>query len=137
MGWWSVTRTPQSAKKVSVQTVYTEQDASTLIHAKKDAGKSLRAIASEYGFPVNHADIERILQGKFPHSAAKRKALGLPPVCVSCGQRVKPARVVPGWVGQAVENLLLLEKSSTTKDTKSTKENQDRVYSRGGKRVPA
>jgi hypothetical protein len=131
-----VTTTPLRAQKVGVQTVYTEQDASTLIRAKKDAGKSLRAIASEYGEPVNHADIERILQGKFPHDQAKRKALHLAPICISCGQKVKPARVIPGWVDQAVEFL----KSRETLhhgDAENTEKTKIRVYSRGGKRVPA
>lgn len=133
-----MTTNPIRAPKVGVQTAYTEQDALALIRAKKAAGKSLRAIASEYGKPVNHADIERILQGKFPHDQAKRKALHLAPVCTSCGQKVKPARVVkvpririvPAWVNQAVENLKKLEAEAQQKG-------EIRVYSRGGKRVPA
>lgn len=133
-----MTTNPMHAQKVGVQTAYTEHDASTLIRAKKDAGKSLRVIASEYGKPVNHADIERILQGKFPHDQAKRKALHLSPICMSCGQKVKPAkiakvpriRIVPAWVNQAVENLKKLEAEAQQKG-------EIRVYSRGGKRVPA
>lgn len=120
-----MTTNPRHAQKVGVQTAYTEQDASTLIRAKKDAGKSLRAIASEYGKPVNHADIERILQGKFPHDPAKRKALHLAPICVSCGQKVHQARVVPEWVKQAADFL------ATHEDSRKN----ERIYARGGRRA--
>lgn len=120
-------RNTVNAKKAGVQTAYTERDVSAIVQAKKDARKSLRAIASEYGKPVNHMDIERILQGRFPHDAAKRKALGLPPICVSCGQRVKPARVVPGWVKAGAEFLKLREPLHRG-DAENT-----RIYARGGR----
>jgi hypothetical protein len=130
-----MTGIPLRAHKAGVQTAYTEQAVSAIIRAKKDAGRSLRAIAAEYGFPVNHADIERILQGQFPHNAAKRKALGLPPICASCGQRVKPARVMPEWVNQAVEFLkdqeVLTEFSGLKME--SSKHRTQKVYARGGR----
>jgi hypothetical protein len=110
---------------MGVQTAYTEQGVSAIVQAKKDAGKSLRAIASEYGKPVNHADIERILQGRFPHDHAKRKALGLPPICVACGQKVHRVRVMPGWVNQAADFLAAHEDSRKNK----------RIYARGGRRA--
>jgi hypothetical protein len=129
-----MTGIPQKTLPGRVQTAYTEQDVSAIVHAQKDAGKSLRSIAAEYGAPVNHADIERILQGKFPHNAAKRHALGLPPVCASCGQKVHRVRIVPEWVKQGADFLAEREKANH-KDTKNTKE--IRTYSRSGKRVPA
>jgi hypothetical protein len=125
----TLTTNPLHAPKTAVQNLYTEQDALALIRAKRDAGKSLRAIASEYGSPVNHADIERALQGRFPHSLAKRNALKLLPVCPECDQPIRRRRVVPGWVQQATQNLRELE----TKADK--KPNPVRTYSRQGRRV--
>lgn len=136
-----MTGKPLNARKRGVQTVYTERDVSAIVQAEKAAGKSLRVIASEYGFPVNHADIERILQGHFPHNAAKRKALGLPPVCVSCGQRVRPARPGSdnalvkdnihgtgfGKLGDLVRNFNALEADARPDPV--------RTYSRQGRRV--
>lgn len=123
-----MTTNPLHAHKAGVQSLYTEQQASTLIRAKKDAGKSLRAIATEYGSPVNHADIERILQGHFPHDLAKRNALHLTPVCPECDQPIRRRRVVPAWVQQATQNLRELE-------AKTGHQDQIRTYSRTGKRI--
>jgi hypothetical protein len=124
-----MTRNPLRAPKTGVQTLYTEQQVSTLIRAQKDAGMSLRVIAAEYGSPVNHADIERALQGRFPHDLDKRRALNLVPICAACGQKVHRARVVPEWVKQGAEFLASRETAP--------KKNEIRVYSRSGKRVSA
>lgn len=118
------------AKKAGVQIVYTEQGVSAIVHAQKRAGKSLRAIAAEYGSPVNHADIERILQGKFPHDPGKRHALGLTPICEHCGQKVRRVRAVPGWVRRGAEFLA----SRKNLDHKGHEVSQ-RVYSRKGRPV--
>jgi hypothetical protein len=125
-----MTRNPLRAPKTGVQTLYTEQQVSTLIRAQKDAGMSLRVIAAEYVKPVNHADIERALQGRFPHDLDKRKALKLMPVCPECDQiiRRRHARNVPAWVQQAAQNLKELE-------ARAGKPDPIRVYSRSGKRI--
>lgn len=73
-----------------------------------------------------------------PRRPETRSRLGLAPVCTNCGQKVKPARIVkvprirtvPAWVNQAVENLKKLEAEAQQKG-------EIRIYSRGGKRVPA
>jgi hypothetical protein len=51
---------------------------------------SLRAVAREFGNPITHSDIQRILQGKEPRDPRKRKALNLSslvpaPACPHCG----------------------------------------------------
>jgi hypothetical protein len=130
-----VTRNPLHAPKAAVQTLYTEQHLSAIIRAQKDAGKSLRAIAAQYGEPVNHADIERILQGRFPRSLAKRAALKLLPVCPECAQPIRRQRILPEWVTQAVEFLKdqkVLTEFSGSK-TESNMHKTQRVYTRDGR----
>jgi len=120
---------PLNRNKRAVQKAYTEQDVSFHIRAQKDAGKSLRQIAAEYGKPILHSDIKRILDGVFPVGVAKREALHIPPVCVTCGQWVKYVRHIPAWLKEAAANLATLEaKASPHPDLV-------RVYARGGKRV--
>jgi hypothetical protein len=120
------TTAPLYAPKTGVQTLYTEQQVSAAIRAKKDAGMSLRAIASEYGLFVSHADIERALQGRFPHNQDKRAALKLAPICTSCGQHIKRDRHVPEWVKQATAILAKFEQTGSE---------NERIYTRRGKRV--
>ena len=67
------------------------------VWALRGAKMSLRQIAREYP-PCTHRDIARLLTGKEPHGAEKRRALGLPmlapaPVCARCGlvHRMQPA----------------------------------------------
>jgi hypothetical protein len=45
-------------------------------------------IAGKYGKPVTAADISRILHNVFPKNQAKREALGLSPICVTCYRRI-------------------------------------------------
>jgi len=120
---------PLNRNKKAVQKVYTEQDVSLRIRAQKDAGKSLRQIATEYGKPILHSDIERILDGVFPVGVAKREALHIPPICVTCGQRVKYVRHIPAWLVEATDNLVALETAAIPSPEPI------RVYARGGKRV--
>jgi hypothetical protein len=59
--------------------------------------RSLRAVARLYGSPINHADIQRVLEGKETKNVKKRLAFGLPayalaPVCPKCGDLHYPRR---------------------------------------------
>jgi len=105
---------------------------------------SLRQIANAYGRPITHADIQRILLGNFPVSAEKRLALHVPPVCLKCDQPLpKPARHVPAWLDEAVENLRRLEAAANQPQAEGGRQKAEgrkqikekRVYARGGKRV--
>jgi hypothetical protein len=76
---------------VTVQTTYTEADLYGYVQKERHLKRSLRAIAEDFGEPIKHSDIQRILQGVYPVSPEKRTALGLPatapaPVCTACGQ---------------------------------------------------
>lgn len=121
----TASRNPIKDNKAGVQTAYTEQGVSTLVRAKKSAGKSLRVIAAEYGNPITHMDIERILRGKLPHDPAKRSALKLPPVCTNCGQHIKREKHIPSWVRQAAD--FLAEREDPHQ--------KERIYARGGKPI--
>jgi hypothetical protein len=68
-------------------------------------------------------------QGYDPARIETRQRLGLPPVCVGCGRKVKGGRRVPAWVEEAVANLRRLEEQV------QASEEANRVYARGGKRV--
>jgi hypothetical protein len=68
-------------------------------------------------------------KGYEPRRSETRIRLGLPPICIACGQHVKRVRHIPAWLEEAVQNLQRLEAAAEpTKD-------QYRVYARGGKRV--
>jgi hypothetical protein len=69
------------------------------------------------------------LQGYDPKREETRTRLRLPPVCVTCGSKIKRVRVVPAWLNEAVANLQRLEAAAQPKPDKY------RVYARGGKRV--
>jgi hypothetical protein len=69
------------------------------------------------------------LQGYDPRREETRTRLGLPPICVTCGSKIKRMRVVPEWLNEAVANLQRLEAAAQPKPDKY------RVYARGGKRV--
>ena len=71
--------------------VYTFKELKSVVLYLYEQNPSLRAIAREFGPPVNHADIHRILRGIEPRTPAKRLRLGLPalasaPVCAKCGE---------------------------------------------------
>jgi hypothetical protein len=103
---------PLFAHKRRVHSTYTEETVQISILAMHSQGKSLRAIAKEYGYPIIHTDIERILQGVFPVGRAKRYALHLPPVCPECLRdlpRSKPQP--PAWVRLAAYHLAAMETS--------------------------
>ena len=129
-----------------VQTVYTEQKViSDVTHMHSEKGLSLRKIAAFYntrkiGRSITHADIERILKGKFPVNIEKRIRLKIPPICVSCGQKVRHVRQVPAWLNEAVKNLRKLEASvphgTDADDGGSTPpRSEKRIYARTGRRV--
>ena len=124
-----MTTNPVNRNRKPVQSPYTEETVSASIRAKKNAGKSLRQIAAGYGKPITHADIERILQGKFPVGIEKRKALKIPPVCITCGQKVKYVRHIPAWLVEATANLAALEARTQPRPAPA------RVYTRAGKRI--
>ena len=67
-------------------------------------------------------------RGYEPGRSETRKRLGLPPVCVQCGQKVRRERHVPEWLTVAVGNLARLESAAGHVPA-------DRVYGRGGRRV--
>ena len=69
--------------------MYTEDGLQSYLWKQKLQGKSLRAIAEEFG--VNHAVIQRGLNGEFPRDIGTRLRLGIPvlrsvPVCHQCGE---------------------------------------------------
>ena len=66
--------------------------------------------------------------GYEPKRTETRQRLGLAPICINCGQKVKRVRHVPAWVEQATANLSALETTANAPDA-------NRVYSRGGKRA--
>jgi len=68
-------------------------------------------------------------KGYEPRLVETRTRLGLPPICIQCGQRVKRVRHVPAWLPLAASGLQDLERQA-----KPVLE-ADRVYSRAGKRV--
>lgn len=65
------------------------------------------------------------LHGYDPRRPETRSRLGLAPVCTNCGQKVKPARILPGWVSQAAD--FLAEREDPRQG--------ERIYARGGRRV--
>ena len=67
-----------TASKTGVQTLYSENTLRGYLTRLYEAGRSLRQIASDFGPPITHADIQRALRGEFPKNAEKRAALGLP-----------------------------------------------------------
>jgi hypothetical protein len=118
--------------KQPVQTMYTEAHVLRHIRARIKAGLSYRKMAKFFGWPITHADIQRIVKdGKFPVRIGKRWALHIPPMCPTCDQPLptKPKFHKPAWLDQAVENLQKLEQA------KGPKKDEYRVYARGGKRV--
>jgi hypothetical protein len=68
-------------------------------------------------------------KGYDPRRPETRQRLGLLPVCITCGQKVKYVRHVPAWLEEAVKHLQLLEAAA------GPKPDEYRVYARGGKRV--
>jgi hypothetical protein len=70
-------------------------------------------------------------KGYEPKRFETRLRLGLPPICVTCGQRFKRVRHVPAWLDEAVANLQKLEAEA------NIPLEENRVYSRAGKRVLA
>lgn len=50
---------------------------------------ALRSIANEYGKPITHGDIYRIIHGIFPIRKDKRIALGIIPICPVCKQSIR------------------------------------------------
>ena len=64
-----------------------------------------------------------------PKLMVTRVRLGLPPICIACGQKVKYVRHVPAWLEEAVKNLRQLEAAANVPPE------EKRVYARGGKRV--
>jgi hypothetical protein len=71
-------------------------------------------------------------RGYNPKRHGTRTRLGLPPVCVNCGQKVRRVRQVPAWLEEAVGNLRKLEEKAD--DGRLTMDDK-RVYSRQGKRA--
>jgi hypothetical protein len=68
-------------------------------------------------------------KGYDPRRPETRQRLGLPPTCITCGQKVKWVRHVPAWLEEAVKNLQQLETKANVPPE------EQRVYARGGKRV--
>jgi len=68
-------------------------------------------------------------QGYEPKLPATRQRLGLPPICITCGQKVKRVRHIPAWLVEAMDNLVALETAAIPSPEPV------RVYARGGKRV--
>ena len=80
---------------MAVQRAYKRTDKANVyltIQAQHVARRSYRAIAADYGKPITHGDIGRILHDNvWPKGAAKCHALGLPvllpaPACLHCGE---------------------------------------------------
>ena len=119
---------PTECPPAGVQSVYTEAQVSQFIRAKYAEIVSLRGVANIYGKDITHADIERILHGKFPIGAKKRMTLNIPPVCPKCEQPLpkppKPARVVKFNQAQMDAAIAFLQ---------SREKPLRRVYGRGGK----
>ena len=69
------------------------------------------------------------IHGYDPKREETRIRLGLPPICVTCGRKVKRVRHVPAWLEEAVKNLQHLEAAA------NVPLEEKRVYARGGKRV--
>lgn len=68
------------------------------------------------------------VQGYEPRRQETRTRLGLPPVCIVCGQKVHRKRIVPSWVKEATRTLKELE-------SKAEQPDKSRVYARGGRRA--
>ena len=68
-------------------------------------------------------------KGYDPKRPDTRIRLGLPPICIVCGQKVKRVRQIPAWLLNALGNLQILEAIAAPKP------DAYRVYARGVKRV--
>ena len=78
-------------EKQGCTATYTWEKLKSAILYMYEQNMSLRGVAREFGPPVNHADIQRILRGIEPRDPHKRLRLGLPalgsaPVCAKCGE---------------------------------------------------
>jgi hypothetical protein len=67
-------------------------------------------------------------QGYDPRRPETRQRLGLPPVCIECGQKIKRVRMVSEWVDQATNHLIRLQENAGNAGI-------IRIYAKGGKRV--
>ena len=68
-------------------------------------------------------------KGYEPKRFETRIRLGLAPICVTCGQKVKRVRHVPTWLDEAVANLQKLEAEA------NVPLEEKRIYSRGKART--
>jgi hypothetical protein len=92
-------------------------------------------VLTEDGRP-NPGLAERIaLQGYKPARSETRERLGLPPICISCGQKVKYARHLPAWLTEAVKNLRRLEAAANPAPDRIRVYRLGAAYGRGGKRA--
>jgi len=86
------TTMPPGNDKQGCTRAYTLNQVMSIIATIYAQKRSLRRVAKEnYNGQVNHADIQRILQGRGPMEAKKRLAFGLPalipvPACPKCGE---------------------------------------------------
>ena len=100
------------------------------LNSWRKAAKSCGVITAG-GRPNPGLALRIATKGYDPKRQETRDRLGLPPICVTCGQKVKYVRHIPSWLEEAVGNLLQLEAAANPPPE------QTRVYARGGKRVPA
>jgi hypothetical protein len=101
-------------------------------YAKKGSWRAVSIacnVLTEDGRPDPSLAQRIATKGYDPKRQETRVRLGLPPVCFTCGQKVKRVRQVPAWVQEGTENLRKLEAE------KGPKKDAYRVYARGGKRV--
>jgi hypothetical protein len=68
------------------------------------------------------------VNGYDPRRPETRQRLGLPPVCIECGQKIKIVRVVPEWLNQATNHLQRLQETTGNAGIR-------RIYAKGGRRV--
>ena len=131
---------PSELHRTPVQTVYSQEkvisDIVSLHNGRgAEKGLSLRQIARQYnaqpgGRKITHADIGRVLKGRFPVNVEKRLRLHGPPVCPKCYQKMpRPPRQIQPWVLEAMANLQRLETAANVTP------DEHRFYSHGGKRA--
>ena len=81
-----------TAQNSGVQKLYSEEKVRGYILLQKEAGRSLRQIASnDFGGCITYGDVQRGIKGEFPKRPHKRSVMGLSAlvpveVCPDCGK---------------------------------------------------
>ncbi len=114
--------------RVLVQLAQELQEKHAMLNSWRKAAAACGVFTND-GQPDPGLALRIATKGYDPRRSETRMRLGLPPICIACGQKVKRVRHVPAWLNEAVANLQKLEAAADPKP------DEYRVYGRGGKRA--